>query len=279
MKKCLTLLLAVLLLTATSIAYADATCQLYLQVDFDENIIMARYDVEMYINGKKVAVIEHGGHLEQVFKVPQGLCEIRFRKVGSTLVQGAIYVGVDKSAAASFEIHANVADIEFRKLTCNSDADAYAFDVGEEVNFNGYGVSVAGYRMVSSYNNCMPGEGKAFLVCQLDIANRTEKDMTIPALLSTLNLEACCDNYELDCRWDVMYGLGVDAYFDEEGLLQVIQSMTQGSEVIRPGKQLAIELVYEVHPDWKVLEVFYGNKQLANDTHEIVFVVPRMPGR
>ena len=49
MKKLLFLLVTLTLFTGLSIACAD-TAQLHLDVEFDQNIIMARYDVDGLIN-------------------------------------------------------------------------------------------------------------------------------------------------------------------------------------------------------------------------------------
>ena len=275
MKKLLALLAALVMLMSTSAALADATYDLLLQVSFDQNILMARYDVEMYVNGEFVTLIEHGDQFIQSFSVPKGLCELQFRKKGSSSVCGTMYLGVNKDTLASFELHANLRDIEFRDFQTTADESAYCFEAGEEANFGGYCVSVSDYRMVSSYNNSVPAEGKVFLVCQLDITNRTGADLTVPAVLSTLNIDACCDDYELDCNWYAMYGLGDEFHFNEQTVFQVMESMTKGTEVIRPGRRLGIELVYEVNPNWKVLEVFYTHDDLAIDTHEVVLRMPR----
>lgn len=274
MKKIILLAAALLLLLMLPAAHAEEDQhQLHMIVEFDHNIIMLRYDVEMYLNGQLAAIIDHGDTLDKVFTVPEGLCEIRFCRVGKASVSNTVYVGVNKDTVVDMEIHANMRNIKFRHVTTTADPSAYVFGLGEEANFGGYCVSVTGCRTADSYGALTPRDGKVFLICQMDVTNRTQSDIVVTAVLSTLNLDACCDDYELDCVWSAMYGLGGE--FNATNIFQILQSMTRGTEVIRPGKRLAIELVYEVDPDWQVLELFYGNKQLAIDSHEVVFVAPR----
>ncbi|MBQ2953807.1 MAG: hypothetical protein IJE07_09680 [Clostridia bacterium] len=270
MKRLLALLTVILLAISLGTATAEGQLhQLHLDVEYDQNIVMARYDVDVLINGEKVAFIDHGKDLDATFCVPEGLCSITFRKVGDEDVYVTTMIGVNRDTDVTCEIHANLKDLEFRSLETNCTSDAYSFEEGEVLDFSGIGMTVASHQVVSSYGPRTAASGKVFVVCQVDFINNTAQDASIMALVSTMAFDGCCDDYEIDCLWSAMYGVGEEITMGT--LISLLEGLTRNSEVIRPGKRAIIELVYEVPSDWKVLEVYYAHDDIA--TGEVEFII------
>lgn len=262
MKKLFSLLLAVILLLSFSTAHASQRkYQLHLDIEYDQNILMARYDVDVVINGIKMAQLTHGGHLRSTFAVPEGLCSITFAKVGEPAVCVTTIVGIIQDTQVTGEIHANLADLEFRSLTTNCPENAYRFTEGDILNLDGTHLCITGHRTASSYNDHRPAPGKTFLVCQAEFTNTTSANIAIVAYLSSMLFDACCDDYEIDCHWGAMYNL--DSGITAENILSLLGGLRSGSEVIHPQKMAVIELVYEVPVNWNTLEIFYTDSTLA----------------
>lgn len=270
MKKLFALLAALLLaFTAVPSLAAAETHRLHLDVTFDQNILMARYDVDLLINGEVVARLAHGQPLDITLPVRAGLCTVTFQKAEHPDVFVSTIVGVAGNTEVTCEIHANRKDLEFRSLHTNSAPSAYRLNEGDSLEIDGVAISVAGHRIQHSYGSSFPAEGKVYVVCQAEFTNNTPDDITVVALLSTLAFDACCDDVETDAIWTAMYGLSGDVTM--AGLISTMERLTQNTEVIRPGKKNVIELVFEVPENWRVLEVYYAHDAIADG--EVFFVV------
>lgn len=84
-----------------------------------------------------------------------------------------------------------------------------------------------------------PDEGNVFLICEFEIANNSEKDITISSMV---NFEAYCDDYSLN--QDI---LGLQAP-EAEGKKQL-----DGS--VAAGKKMNGIIAYQVPADYKTMEI------------------------
>lgn len=262
MKKLLTLLTALMLLLGLTAAHAEDACQLHLQIEFDQNIIMARYDADVYLNGTKVATIEHGGELDAVFTIPQGRVEITFRSVKNPAVYGTTLLEVGGSCTYACEIHANLADIELRDVTTDAVPYLRRVGMGVPVTVGDLQVQVNGYRTVTSVGSNRPGAGNVYLICEVECLNLSKGDLAFSA---PLFFEGCVDDYEIDLAYSAM--------FDQYSVTGLVDDLNQSSEVLRPGKRVKAELIFEVPGDWQTLELYYLKTVLGGD--EVVFVIDR----
>jgi hypothetical protein len=268
MKKLLFLLVTLTLFTGLSIACAD-TAQLHLDVEFDQNIIMARYDVDVLINGKTVAFIKHGQYLDSTFSVPHGMCTITFQKAGDADVSGTAIISITKDTDVTCEIHANLGSVKFRSLETDIDVSDYQLNEGDSITINGIAISITGHRIVTSYNNYAPAAGNVYVICQAEFANNNVKSANTASMMSAFSFDACYDDIETDCLWSAMYDLSGE--FTTGKAFSILERLTQDIESIRPGKKAVIELVFEVPEDWKVLELYYINDAIA--AGEVSFVL------
>jgi len=60
--------------------------------------------------------------------------------------------------------------------------------------------------------------------------------------------------------------------FDQSDPVAMLQSLNDVGEIVRPGKRVIAELIYEVPEDWQVLELFYQPYIFGRDA--LNFIVP-----
>ena len=272
MKKLISLLLALMVCCTLASSYAQGQSRkLHLDVEFDANIMMARYDVAVYLNDEKVAQIPHGKTLDAIFSVPEGLCELTFAKIDDPDVYVTSYLSITQDTEVECEIHANLSDLEFRSLTTNCDSILHCVNEGEFVDMDNFQLSVARHRTASSYGSFLPESGKVFLICELEYYNHTQEPLDILALTDIVNCDACCDGYEIDLDFQAMYNLPTDFELTTKNVITAIEQVLQKSESVHPGKRVVVELVMQVPPDWQEVEIYYSTSLYA--ANEVVFVV------
>ena len=261
MKKLLALLAALVMLAGLTTAYADVAA-LHLQIEFDQNIIMARYDADVYINGTHVATIEHGGTLDASFSLPAGRCEITFRSTKDPDVFGSTIIDVQGNCTYACEIHANLADIELRNVRTDAKRFVRSLGVGEPAVVGGLQVQVNGCRIATGAGSCVPAEGNVYLIVEVEFLNLSNMDLPVSA---PLYFEGCVDDYEIDMAYSAM--------FDQSSITGLVDDLNYSSEILRPGKRMKSELIFEVPQNWQTLELYYLSTVLGGD--EVVFIIGR----
>lgn len=102
----------------------------------------------------------------------------------------------------------------------------------------------------SKYNK--PAEGKVFVLCEFEITNNSEDDLSVSSMLS---FEAYCDDYTCDYSLSALMEKGDKNQLD-------------GS--VAAGKKMRGVIGYEVPTDWAQLEIQYTLDVWSDD--KIVFV-------
>lgn len=263
MKKLLPLLAVLLLMMSVTTAYAAANYKLHLDIDYDANVLMARYDVDVYINDVKLARIEHGKSLKTSVLVSSGNCVITFRSAKDEDVCRSTTISVSKETSYACTLHANLASLELRKVKTDADEPDIRVPYGTAGRIDDVEIRVKGYRTVHTLNGVRPASGNTILICQVEFNNLSDSDIVVSA---PLFFEACVDDYETDLLYKAMFSLS------KEDLIGSLKSINDVGEIVRPGKRTVAELVYEVPKDWKVLELFYQPLMIGPDL--LNFIVP-----
>ncbi len=129
------------------------------------------------------------------------------------------------------------------------------FLIGEAADLKNVVVTLTGVQesMGSQFNT--PGSGNVFVLCEFEIENNTQSELTVSSLLS---FAAYCDDYSVN------YSLGAAM---ERG------NKNQLDGQIAAGKKMNGVIGYEVPTDWKELEIhFTPDVWFGND---LVFVAKR----
>ena len=111
------------------------------------------------------------------------------------------------------------------------------FSTGETVELNGIQVSFVSVTESSGSEYIKPADGKVFLLCEFDIANNSDKDITVSSVMS---FEAYCDSYSINQSFS--------GAVDDNAKQQL-----DGS--VAAGKKMNGTISYEVPTDWKELEI------------------------
>lgn len=117
--------------------------------------------------------------------------------------------------------------------------DKNAFYVGETAELKGVNVTLASVTEStgSAYN--APTEGNVFVLCEFEIANESNKEITVSSMMS---FEAYCDDYT--CTFSL-------------GALMEKGNKNQLDGTVAAGKKFNGVVGYEVPTDWKELEVIF----------------------
>lgn len=114
------------------------------------------------------------------------------------------------------------------------------YAVGEMADINNVSVTLVDVSedKGSTYNK--PTKGNIFVICEFEIANNSEKEITISTLLS---FKSYCDDYACN--------------FSLTALLEK-ENKNQLDGIVAPGKKFNGVVGYEVPKDWKKLEIVFA---------------------
>ena len=89
----------------------DGDCMLTLSVSYEENLFMAKYAVELFIDNQKVTTMPHGEGFSGQVPVTPGEHLIRFVKADDSGVEGSFSVHIDGDASFSCTIRSKTLSI------------------------------------------------------------------------------------------------------------------------------------------------------------------------
>ena len=84
-------------------------CQLLLDVNFEQNIVLAKYSINVYLDGEKITMMEHGGYLLETVSTTTGTHTLRFEKRGESdfATDQSIKLDGDSTFVCSIKSHTN----------------------------------------------------------------------------------------------------------------------------------------------------------------------------
>lgn len=113
------------------------------------------------------------------------------------------------------------------------------FSVGEAAELNGVNVTLASVAESAGSEYNTPTDGNVFVLCEFEIANDSEKEITVSSMIS---FEAYCDDYT--CTYSL-------AALMEKG------NKNQLDGTVAPGKKFNGVIGYEVPAEWSKLEIVF----------------------
>lgn len=102
---------------ATSDSSASTTYELYINVNFEANLMFSTYDAEVYVDDNKLGAVQQGKSFSTTTTLSEGKHEIIFYKSGDKSVKGSTTIKMDNDKAFSCDIkaHNNSIDINNQK--------------------------------------------------------------------------------------------------------------------------------------------------------------------
>lgn len=166
-----------------------------------------------------------------------------------------VFIVIVIAAAANMNKNDKPKAVDTSKGSSNNESPTQTekteFGVGETVSLKDVNATLVS--VTKSEGDFMkPSDGKIFLLCEFNIENNSDKELTISSLLS---FEAYCDDYSISLSLT-----GLSAKGDKKQL--------DGS--IAAGKKMNGVVAYEVPSDWKEIEVQFKPDAFSNKNIKFV---------
>jgi hypothetical protein len=116
-------------------------------------------------------------------------------------------------------------------------AEKTTFGIGETVELKDILVTLVGVTISDGGDFNKPSDGNVFLLCEFNIENNSDKDITVSSIIS---FEAYCDDYSINQSITALLEKG---------------DKNQLDGTVAAGKKMNGVIGYEVSKDWKELEV------------------------
>lgn len=139
----LTFLFAVSALMMSNASMAASLKTVDFIVNYEENLMMAKYDVMVLIDGEDHGSLSNGHRGTLTLDLYEGDHEIEFRKVGAQAVNGKKTFSIMDDATVDITIHSNLNNIEVKKLNVTglsgksadtSKTSLFTYDISYEEN-------------------------------------------------------------------------------------------------------------------------------------------------
>ena len=103
--------------------------QLYFDLSFDQNLLLAKYDIDVYLDGKKIDTIPHGKKFTYLTKVKEGEHSAIFYKSTDNGVYSEKKIEVTADATLIGSLHSNNKDIELNGFEVKNKIENTSFEV------------------------------------------------------------------------------------------------------------------------------------------------------
>lgn len=280
MKRKLSFLCAVVYILCAMLSISTAMADSHmvtLNVDFEENLIFSKYDVEVYMDNARVGTYEHGKDFSASFKIDDGDHTVWFYEDGDKSNKGSIAVTVTSDTVISCHIECKNNKVKVSKVDIdrggssdgildltgstrsasveevNTD-DPNRNDIGKtQITDSGASFTLLEVKESKGDSFSKPDSGKIFVLAQFLIENNTKKDLNLSSLLS---FDAYCDGFTCDYSFSA---------------IMVVDDQLDGT--VAAGKKMKGWIGYEVDKNWKEFEIqikpdVWGSEKLTFITHK-----------
>lgn len=280
MKRKLSLLCAVIFAMCVMLSISTALAsnhKVTLNVDFEENLIFSKYDVEVYLDNARVGSYKHGKDFNVSFTVDDGDHTIWFYEDGDKSNKGSIDVKVTSDTEVSCHIECKNNKVKVSKVNIDrggssegildltgssrsvvteetEDNDPNRNDIGKTLITNdGISFTLLDVKESKGDSFSKPDSGKIYVLAQFLIENKTKKDCNISSMLS---FDAYCDGFACDYSF---------------GAMLVVDDQLDGT--VAAGKKMKGWIGFEVEKGWKEFEIqvkpdVWSSEKLIFITHK-----------
>ena len=147
-----------------------------------------------------------------------------------------------KDEPQKVETTTSTQNVETSATQSENEADTESkntFSVGETAELKGVNVTFVGVTESSGSGFNTPTEGNVFAICEFEIENNSDKEITVSSMMS---FEAYCDDYT--CTLSL-------------GALMEKGNKNQLDGTVAAGKKFNGVIGYEVPTDWQELEIIF----------------------
>lgn len=110
--------------------------QFYIDLEFDQNLILATYDVDAYLDGEMISTIPHGKSFTHMTKLKEGDHKIIFYKNTNHEVSAEKNISITSDSTLNGRLHTNGGSIELNDFVVNNSIANTSFEVANVVGMN-----------------------------------------------------------------------------------------------------------------------------------------------
>ena len=103
--------------------------QLYFDLSFDENLFLATYDIDVYLDDQKIDTIPHGKSFTYLTKLKEGDHAAVFYKATDNSVYSEKKINISTDSTLSGRLHSNSKDIELNDFILKNEITNTTFEV------------------------------------------------------------------------------------------------------------------------------------------------------
>lgn len=213
MKRTATILMALILMMASilpAMAASPVTARpgealFHLSIDFEENLIFSKYDVDVYLNNTLVATMKHGASLDETFAVPKGTLSIALAESGSDRHQVVSVICVDGETSCSFGISTHWYGIDTTDFVTSAPDKLAPLGVGDTINVSGFEYTLTDVRESAGNSANAPMKGYVYVLCDFECRDLDGGAYIIPELFAYE-----CDGYSCSHNGAAAEAFGVE---------------------------------------------------------------------
>ena len=97
---------------STVMVEAKSKCKLYIDINFNENLMFSRYNVDLEIDGELIDTLEHGKYYTKLIEVDSGKHEISFYKTDDSDVNTSETIDISKDSTFQCDMSTTREEIE-----------------------------------------------------------------------------------------------------------------------------------------------------------------------
>ena len=95
-------------------AVPQEDCELVIDITYDENLVLAKYTVVLYLDGEKIDSMENGKYFLTQVSTTTGDHELKFEKRGDSTFETTVKVTLSGDSTLIFEIKSHLDEIEIK---------------------------------------------------------------------------------------------------------------------------------------------------------------------
>ena len=107
------------------------TLPLYMSFSLKKNLILAKYDVDVYLDEQLVGTVPQGGSFRQVFLCSPGVHTVKLCKPGNNTTRGVVQINLLRSAAFCCDLETHIFSVEIDNKRIGPSASQLS-EYGEE---------------------------------------------------------------------------------------------------------------------------------------------------
>lgn len=103
--------------------------QFYFDLEFDENLFLATYDIDVYLDGTMIDTIPHGNNFTYLTRLKEGDHEVVFYKNTNHEVKATKNINISTDSTLVGRLHSNNKDIELNDFVVKDSIENTSFEV------------------------------------------------------------------------------------------------------------------------------------------------------